>query len=212
MSHPAKPWWSACAGCSAYTAWLATRKEEQAHSDSDFNTPCRAPITHPALLYSFPLETPGRAHHDHRTALKAVPTPISACSADENGGKATLQPRGQLSPLLPALIHARTGPGTGDSTVPQRTVCPVCLSHARHWDRQREGFVGSGTASSASHSASFPGTGSLISSIGFNSSAGSGNVIFNTLEGSLSRRCLFHHLCPSGAHFKLAKHHLLGKQ
>lgn len=64
----------------------------------------------------------------------------------------------------------------------------------------------------ASHGASFPGTGSLISSIGFNSSAGSGNVIFNTLEGSLSRRCLFHHLCPSGAHFKLAKHHLLGKQ
>lgn len=66
--------------------------------------------------------------------------------------------------------------------------------------------------SAVSQGASFPGIDSLISSIGFNSSAGSVNVIFNTLEGSLSRRYLFHHLCPSGAHFKLAEHHLLGKQ
>lgn len=66
--------------------------------------------------------------------------------------------------------------------------------------------------SAVSKGVSFPGIASLISSIGFNSSADSVNVIFNTLEGSLSCRCLFHHLCPSGAHLKLAEHHLLEKQ
>lgn len=207
-------------GCSACRAWLVTGKEEQEHSDRDFNPLSRAPITHPTLLYSLPLETPGRAHHEHRTALQScanTPETFSVCSADENGGKPTLLHRSQISPLLPSPHpHQKVALGQGTRSlsraVPQRTVCPVCHAQARHWDRQREGFVGSGTASSASHGASFPGTGSLISSIGFNSSPGSGNVIFNTLEGSLSRRCLFHHLCPSGAHFKLAKHHLLGKQ
>lgn len=124
-------------GCSAYTAWLATRKEEQAHSDSDFNTPFRASITHPALLYSLPLETPGRAHHDHRTALQAVLTPLRSSQPAQQMKTGEKQP---CSPGVscPLCFPATSGPGTGDSTVPQRTVCPLCHSHARCWHRQRE--------------------------------------------------------------------------
>lgn len=92
-------------GCSAYRAWLVSGKEEQAHRDGGFNTLSRAPITHPALLYSFPLETSGGSHHHHRTVLQScanTPEIFSVCSAEGNGGKPTLLHRSQLSPLFPS--------------------------------------------------------------------------------------------------------------
>lgn len=109
-------------GCSACRAWLVTGKEEQEHSDRDFNPLSRAPITRPALLYSLPLETPGRAHHEHRTALQScanTPETFSVCSADENGGKPTLLHRSQLSPLLPSPHpHQRWPWGRGHAPFP----------------------------------------------------------------------------------------------
>lgn len=128
------------------------------------------------------------------------------------GEKPTLLHRSQLAPPLPSpRPRWKVGPGTRD-TLPFPVPSPKRRLRRDAGADKGRFLYDLASLSAVSQGASFPGIGSLISSIGFNSSAGSANVIFNTLEGSLSRRCLFHHLCPSGAHFKLAKHHLLGKQ
>lgn len=151
---------------------------------------------------------------------KALQTPLASSHSAQQMKMGRSQPccTGVSCPLcFPALIHARRWPwDRGHAPFPGlspkgRCALSATLRRGIGTDKGRV-LWDLAPLPAASHSVSFPGTGSLISSIGFNSSAGSGNVIFNTLEGSLSRRCLFHHLCPSGARFKLAKHRLLGKQ
>lgn len=151
---------------------------------------------------------------------KGMQTPLRSAQSAHQMKMGRNQPccAGVSCPLrFPALIHTGRWPrDRGHAPFPApspkgRRALSATLTRGAGADKGRV-LWDLAPLPAASHGASFPGTGSLISSIGFNSSAGSGNVIFNTLEGSLSRRCLFHHLCPSGAHFKLAKHHLLGKQ
>lgn len=100
-------------GCSAHRAWLVTRKEEQAHCDSDFNPLFRAPIAHPALLSSLPLETPGRAHMTTGQLSKAVQTPLRPSQSAQQMKTGGNQPccTGVSCPLcISALIHTRRWP------------------------------------------------------------------------------------------------------
>lgn len=200
-------------GCFAYRAWLVTRKEEQEHSDGDFNTPEPLSPTQPWSTL-IPWKLLAELTMITGQLSKAVQTPLASSQSAQQMKMGGSQP---CCTGISCPLHARRCPWErGHAPFPG-------LSHKGRCALSATLRRGSGTDKgrvlwdlaplpAASHSVSFPGTGSLISSIGFNSSAGSGNVIFNTLEGSLSRRCLFHHLCPSGAHFKLAKHRLLGKQ
>lgn len=152
----------------------------------------------------------GRALQRHANTHEV----FSICLADEHRG---LEPIASWSLCFPVLTQAgrwilEQGTHSLFSATSQTMAWPAHQRAGRELGQTKGGCCMIWHLLQLPAKAPLPAAGALISSIGFSSSASSANAIFNTPEGSLSHRCLFHHLCPSGAHFKLAEHHLLGKQ